>query len=914
MLATNNAERQAALQSVELASADVQVQFNILKEGYLGNQSDLDEAYNAFLNWKVAREVNVRLAADGRIEDVKKSLLPTGAIGKCRELMMAKIMKIDDFEQKRSELLYANTNKLKDSLDIQLILLVCAIIILSVVVIFLMLRNIRTPITELTNAAKRFHNGDMSARSRIDTTNEYGALSDSFNIMVESIQNNLEITEKSTNFAELMLLEEDPKKFFSSILPALASGTNSQMAAVYLLSEDKKRYEHFESFGLVDTARQSFAVDNFEGEFGQVLVSRKIHSIKRIPIDTRFVFNTVSGKMIPREIISIPIISGNEIIAVISLASIRTYSEQSRQFINNLLYALSARIAGVLSYQKIQVFAKKLEFQNTELEAQKIEMTAQSTELKEQNRELEMQKIQLGEANRLKTNFLSNMSHELRTPLNSVIALSGVLNRRLAHKIPADEYSYLEVIERNGKNLLALINDILDISRIEAGHEEIEITKFSSNDLVTEIVSMIHPQAELKNIELMQTDNENELFITSDHDKCRHILQNLVGNAVKFTEKGKVEISTFRHGNKLEITVKDTGIGIAEKHLSHIFDEFRQADGGTSRRFGGTGLGLAIAKRYANLLGGTITVQSKLGEGSLFTLSLPLNYKAENKIIEPISSRKVVDPVRTVHSQDSQKTILLVDDSEPAIIQLKDFMEESGYKILVAHDGAEALDIISKVIPDAMILDLMMPEMDGFEVLKTIRGAESTALIPVLILTAKHITKEDLKFLKRNNVHQLIQKGDVNRTELLSSVASLVLTEEEEEEKPKKEIQNIEGKPAILIVEDNQDNMLTLKAILEDNYTLLEAEDGTQGIYMAKKHTPHLILMDIALPGIDGIEAFKSIRHTDRLAHIPVIALTANAMALDRETILAHGFNGYISKPIDERGLFSTINEVLYGK
>jgi CheY-like chemotaxis protein/two-component sensor histidine kinase len=471
------------------------------------------------------------------------------------------------------------------------------------------------------------------------------------------------------------------------------------------------------------------------------------------------------------------------------------------------------------------------------------------------------------------------------------------------------------VIERNGKHLLSLINDILDISRIEAGKEEIEITKFSIKNLIAEVISMIHPQAVQKSIELIQIDEENDVFVNGDIDKCRHILQNLIGNAVKFTEKGKVEISASQIENKIEITIKDTGIGISGNHLSHIFDEFRQADAGTSRRFGGTGLGLAIAKKYANLLGGNIAVKSTLGEGSSFTVTIPLNYRAENRIVETLPDLKEFKQVSPpiYKRDDSLKTILLVDDSEPAIIQMKDFMEESGYNILVAHDGTEALEIISQIIPDAMILDLMMPGVDGFELLKTIRNEEATAGIPVLILTAKHITKEDLKYLKRNNVHQLIQKGDVNRVELLNSVASLVFTEKPEEKKQEIEIQKIEGKPVILIVEDNPDNMITAKAILEDKYTILEAVDGTQGILMAKKHTPHLILMDIALPGIDGIEAFKAIRNIGQLAHIPVVALTASAMTIDRESILSHGFDGYIAKPIDEKIFFNTINKVLYG-
>jgi signal transduction histidine kinase/DNA-binding response OmpR family regulator/HAMP domain-containing protein len=916
MVSKTDDQKQNALEQMNIYEADVLKQFDMIRDQYLGPQKDIEEAYQAFLKWNTAYKENLRLFENGQIEKVITDLSPTGSTGILREKMMKEINDVEEYAQNKTESFYQNSAKINQSLNFQLLYIVICILILMVIINYYLLRNTRNPIKELSDATKRFQNGDLNARSIINSKNEYGELSDSFNSMVDSIQANSELTKKTTELSQVMLLEEEPHKFFATVLPVLASQTNSQMAAVYLLSENKKQFEHFESFGMSGNSKLTFDVNNFEGEFGSVLSTRKIQTIKRIPVDTRFLFHTVSGKLVPREIITIPIISGNEIIAIISLASVRTYSNETTLLVNNFLNTLTARIEGVLSYQKIQTFAKQLEFQNTELEAQKTEMSAQSSELLEQNRELEMQKIQLSEASRLKTNFLSNMSHELRTPLNSVIALSGVLNRRLANKIPADEYSYLEVIERNGKHLLLLINDILDISRIEAGREEIEITKFSSKNLIEEVVSMIHPQAKQKRIQLIQKPDDKDVMITGDIDKCRHILQNLVGNAVKFTEKGLVEISVEQQKNKIAITVKDTGIGISENNLPHIFDEFRQADAGTSRKFGGTGLGLAIAKKYANLLGGTIEVKSKLGEGSSFTVTLPLNYASENRIIETLTDLIKINQVKPsiITKTAPVKTILLVDDSEPAIIQLKDFMEDCGYRILVAHGGPEALEIILQTIPDAMILDLMMPGMDGFEVLQTIRNEEATSHIPVLILTAKHITKEDLRFLKHNNVHQLIQKGDVNRNELLNSVASLVLTDKKEVEKSSIEIRQIDGKPVILIVEDNPDNMTTAKAVLENNFTILEAVDGNQGIFMAKKHTPHLILMDIALPGMDGIEAFNIIRNTGPLSHIPVVALTASAMTMDRETILAHGFDGYIAKPIDEKIFFNTINKVLYGK
>ena len=909
-------EKQIAMEQMVISEADVLKQFDVVRAQYLGPQKDIEEAYEAYLKWNTSNKENLRMFGNGQIEKVITDLSPSGSTGILREKMMKEINDVEEYAQNKTESFYQNSAKINESLNFQLLYIVVGIIILMLIINYYLLRNIRNPIKELSRATKNFQSGDLNARSNINSGNEYGELSNSFNAMVDSIQENNELTQKTTELSQVMLLEEEPRKFFTTVLPVLAALTNSQMAAVYLLSENKKQFVHFESFGLSEANKLTFDANSLEGEFGSVISTRKIQTIKRIPIDTRFLFHTVSGKLVPREIITIPIISVNEIIAIISLASVRTYTHETTLLVRNILDTLTARIEGVLSFQKIQTIAKQLEAQNSELEAQKIEMSAQSAELIQQNSELEMQKIQLSEASKLKTNFLSNMSHELRTPLNSVIALSGVLNRRLANKIPADEYSYLEVIERNGKHLLLLINDILDISRIESGKEEIEISKFSSKNLIAEVVSMIHPQAKQKNIELIQKKDDNELMITSDIDKCRHILQNLVGNAVKFTENGEVEISIMQLGKDIAITVKDTGIGISENNLPHIFDEFRQADAGTSRKFGGTGLGLAIAKKYANLLGGTIEVKSKLGEGSSFTVTLPLNYASENTIIETLTDLIKINEIKpiTVHQTNPDKTILLVDDSEPAIIQLKDFMEECGCRILVAHNGPEALGIISQTIPDAMILDLMMPGMDGFEVLQTIRNEEATAHIPVLILTAKHITKEDLRFLKHNNVHQLIQKGDVNRNELLNSVANLVMSDQKEVEKPSREIQQIDGKPVILIIEDNPDNMTTAKAVLENNFTILEAVDGNQGIFMAKKHVPHLILMDIALPGMDGIEAFNIIRNIGHLSHIPVVALTASAMTIERETILAHGFDGYITKPIDEKIFFKTINKVLYGK
>jgi CheY-like chemotaxis protein len=298
-----------------------------------------------------------------------------------------------------------------------------------------------------------------------------------------------------------------------------------------------------------------------------------------------------------------------------------------------------------------------------------------------------------------------------------------------------------------------------------------------------------------------------------------------------------------------------------------------------------------------------------LRKGSTFTLRLPLHSASAQSgqtVRIPTASR--MPKIRPVAEPGAgTKTILLVDDSEPAIIQMRDILADRGYNIVVAHNGSEALGLIEINLPDAIVLDLMMPGIDGFTVLKTVRDAERSAHVPVLILTAKQITREELRFLKRNNIHPLIQKGDVNREELLNAVAAMVTVA-----RPVR--QTIIGKPIVLIVEDNPDNMLTMQALLADDFTLLEATDGHAGVAIAKSRKPHLILMDIGLPEKDGVEAFKELRRNADTANIPVIAVTASAMNNDREAILAYGFDAYIAKPVDSRQLLKCIGEVLYGK
>lgn len=405
MLATTPEEKQEAVQLTEVSTAEALRQFDVLRTHYLGSSSDIDEAYNAFIKWKIAREEATRLALAGDIDKVKESIQSSGMVGIHRINLLAKIKIIDDFAKNKADSLYNTSLELYRSVTVQLILLFLTILLLSILINYILLRAVRNPIEKLVSATKRFNKGDLNARSSYDSNNEFGVLSASFNKMVEDIQVKVKLDEKFSSLAELMLSEYDVKVFFQSTLNSLAMHTGSQMAAIYLLSDDKKTFNHFESIGVDDNARQSFAADRFDGEFGTVLSTRSITHLKNIPDNTRFIFNTVSGKFIPREIITLPIIADNQIVAILSLSSVNEYSQQSIQLIDRIHVTLCARIEGILAYHKMKEFSQKLELQNSELELQKTELASQSAELTEQNMELEMQKNQLDEANKLKTNF-----------------------------------------------------------------------------------------------------------------------------------------------------------------------------------------------------------------------------------------------------------------------------------------------------------------------------------------------------------------------------------------------------------------------------------------------------------------------------------------------------------------------------
>ncbi|HSM24917.1 MAG TPA: histidine kinase dimerization/phospho-acceptor domain-containing protein, partial [Anaerolineaceae bacterium] len=578
ILTDDPGEVTALIALTETYESDAFNQIEILYNNYLGPVSDIDTIKNEFIYWNSIRYETIRLLLAGQVEEAAMRTQSYGVGGGQADVVITSLEAVNQYALNKTEDFYQNAQQISDQSKLQSIIIVSIIILSMLIIYYFLFDSVKKPLNNLIIASKQFQAGDLNARSQYQFNNEFGELSNSFNEMADSIEQNYQVINKREKFSGLLLIESELKPFFEMILQELIRQSGSQVGAVYLLSEDQKQYKLLNSIGMRDQPEKTFSAETKEGEFGLAGTTKEIIHLNEIGENNFYHFKTAYGEFVPNEIITIPLIAEDKVPVMISIATLGYYNPTVLKYIDEVWKLLNARLTGLLAMDEIKRLATELEQQNQELDSQNMELLSQTIELNQQNIELDLQKKQLGQANQMKTSFISNMSHELRTPLNSIIALSGVLSRHLENKISEDEFSYLEVIERNGKQLLDLINDILDISRIESGREEIEISHFNLDNLLNEIVSLVSPIADQKDLLISQNYSSELSKINSDYKKCRHILQNIITNAVKFTEQGEVIISVDEKKNQFIIKVRDTGIGIAEKDLSRIFEEFRQAD------------------------------------------------------------------------------------------------------------------------------------------------------------------------------------------------------------------------------------------------------------------------------------------------------------------------------------------------
>jgi signal transduction histidine kinase/DNA-binding response OmpR family regulator len=906
-----------------------------------------------------------------------------------------------------------------------------------------------------------------------------------------------ELATRSANLHEMEPLA-------AAVLDYVTPYLGGVVAAMYQRAEDGT-LTRIGAYGFANQDQHARVIQARDSLAAQAANQGRIITLRELPPDYIKVGSGL-GETSPRELLIAPITNHGKIKGVIEIGFLHGVQERDTEFMQMIGPAVGASVAAVVYRHRLRMALEEQQATNEELQVQQEELRTANEELEEQSRaleesqtalenqqaELEQTNEQLAEqaanldlkntalttaqdqlreralelerASRYKSEFLANMSHELRTPLNSSLILAKLLADNAAGNLNEEQVRFAQTIYGAGNDLLNLINDILDISKVEAGKLELVPEDLPLRRVVEGLARTFEPLARQKQLEFTVTVEPGvPLAIHTDRQRLEQILKNLLSNAVKFTDKGRVNLTVSANADGwVQFTVQDSGIGIAPDQQDRIFDAFHQADGSTARKYGGTGLGLSISRDLTSLLGGTLTLASTLGEGSTFTLSLPRNgavaatppapqlvhaaapvraavpvpapAPAEEQEAQPAAPRFDDDraepalgrrtalviedepefarilyglahdmefrclvaltaeeglelaanenpdailldmrlpdrsglsvlqqlkdnpatrhiPVHVVSSQEnggealhlgaigyalkpttreqleevfvklkeksSQKVkrVLLVEDDERQRESVVQLIADADVDIAAVGSGGEALELLRTQIFDCMIIDLKLPDMQGNELLQRMSMEELCSFPPVIVYTGRNLTREEEAELLKYS-RSIIIKGARSPERLLDEV-TLFLHKVESTLSSERQtmLKTVRGRDrvfegrTILLVDDDVRNVFALTSALEQRGAhVVVGRNGFEALSrLDEVEAIDLVLMDIMMPGMDGLEATRRIRQDTRFARLPIIAITAKAMKDDQEQCLAAGANDYLAKPIDLNRLYSLL-------
>ncbi len=752
------------------------------------------------------------------------------------------------------------------------------IAIFAIALGFILTRSITKPVERLRGGTQNIMKGiyePIMLRQR----DEFGDLANDFNQMSKMLQNNYN---RLTAYSEILTALNEHESLTTleqASLQILCLHTGASIGALYLLDTDSKILRLVSGYAL-QNVNNRIEYKMGEGIPGQCAAMKQTIEISDFVAAKDFIIDTGLVNVVPAYILAVPVLFQENLIGVIVLGSMKSFDVQRRELMDNSAPQIGVAITNAMNLES----TKKL-----------------SSEIATKNNELNSKNAELQKAYRVKSDFLSNMSHELRTPLNSIIGFTSVLLAQQGDPLTADQAKALEKVLKNGKHLLELINDILDFSKIEAGRTPINMSSDEVANIVSNAMVTVEPMLMGKDVKLLQEIEPDLPMLNTDTLKVKQILLNLLSNAAKFTEHGAITVTAKKHNSMISISVKDDGIGIEAQNLDRVFEEFQQIDSSNARKYKGTGLGLAIAKKYALLLGGNLTVRSEFGKGSTFTLVIPPVIPDE-RLPKPIDETPAIKSavVELTSKSVSEKSpasstgvlVLCIDDDPEVIDLLRRYLIPEGYSVRGVNSGDEGIRLAQELHPAVITLDIMMPEKDGWQVLRELKSNPETSDIPVII-------------------HSVVE----NRPLALSLGALEVVTKPSE---PKEILSIVDrachsSKQPIMIVDDNQDFADSLKILLEvEGYKAVALYSGEDSLKNIETINPSLIILDLIMPGIDGFAVVEQLRSQERWHNLPIVILSGADITIDQRRNLNRNIQDFIDKGHFSKELISsTIKKII---
>jgi len=797
----------------------------------------------------------------------------------------------------------------------------------------LLAANLTGQVRAIADVATAVTKGDLTRAIQVDARGEVAELKDNINTMITNLrlttERNTEQDWLKTNLARFTGMLQGQRDLVTEgqlLLSELVPIVGAHQGVIYqmdLVDEPSLKllasYANSPDQGYPDRLRLG------EGFIGQCVLEKRRILVTDVPANAVPVGSILLGMgVLPRNIVVFPVMFENEIKAVLGLASLHefapshlTFLEQLTASIGIVLNSIEATMQTEGLLKQSQQLASELTNRQKELQQSNEQLEQKAQQLAERNVEVERKTAELALTSRFKSEFLANMSHELRTPLNSILILGQQLGDNPDGNLTDKQVEFARTIHAAGTDLLNLITDILDLSKIESGTVTVDAEEIYFSSLIGTVDRTFRHEADSRGLAFeVAIDPHLGRSMVTDPKRLQQVLKNLLSNAFKFTSAGgvKLNVSVATSGWSAEhpvlnnaptvvaLEVSDTGIGIPGEKQKIIFEAFQQADAGTSRKYGGTGLGLAISRELAALLGGEIQLRSTLGVGSAFTLYLPLRYVGPAAPMKPSDAQlseaqavlsglsKVLQPERVVErvpdDRDELKpgdwTLLIVEDDPHYARVIADLAHDKGFKVVVAHTGSEALELARRVNPSAVSLDVFLPDMLGWTVLSQLKQDPATRHIPVQIVT-----------LDEDRQHGLARGAFAFVTKPTSpSGLDAALTRIKEFATPRAK--------RLLIVEDNPSEQLSIAELLGHKDIQVECvATGKEALNSLQKSSYDCVVLDLRLPDMSGFDVLEALRDDAALRDIPVVVFTGKELTSEEDTQLKNLARSVVVKGVE---------------